>query len=195
MIRPRLPKLASGTRLTTDLVNDIINRTEYAADLLRQYKLTAGTDMYVEPHYDGTRVSYLQPVAGGATPKQDLNIYYIGDNEGTVENPFTSADVLRIFSDETKSINLDTGRRYYVESGVNLAFYSFCPIGFGDFYGMAAYANATGGNTIAIGLCPFGDGQPSVPQYRTPPFYIQAMFRGTASTGRKTIPGGSIKSS
>lgn len=68
MIRPRLPKVASGTRLTTDLVNGIINRTEYAADLLRQYKLVAGTEMYVEPHYDGTRVSYLQPVGGGAPP-------------------------------------------------------------------------------------------------------------------------------
>ena len=76
MIRPRLPKLASGTRLTTNLVNDIINRTEYAADLLRQYKLTAGNGMYVEPHYDGTRVSYLQQVAGGATPTQALTKTY-----------------------------------------------------------------------------------------------------------------------
>ena len=82
MIRPRLSKVASGTRLTTDLVNDIINRTEYAADLLRQYKLTAGNEMYVEPHYDGTRVSYLQPVAGGATPRQSIistkNSFFIG---------------------------------------------------------------------------------------------------------------------
>lgn len=69
MIRPRLPRVASGTRLTTDLVNGIINRTEYAADLLRQYKLVAGAEMYVEPHYDGTRVSYLQPVGGGAPPR------------------------------------------------------------------------------------------------------------------------------
>ena len=73
MIRPRLPKVASGTRLTTDLVNDIINRTEYAADLLRQYKLVAGNGMYVEPHYDGTRVSYLQQVAGGATPLRPIS--------------------------------------------------------------------------------------------------------------------------
>ena len=72
MIRPRLPKVASGTRLTTDLVNGIINRTEYAADLLRQYKLVAGNGMYVEPHYDGTRVSYLQPVGGGTTPLQPI---------------------------------------------------------------------------------------------------------------------------
>jgi hypothetical protein len=38
--------------------------------------------MYVEPHYDGTRVSYLQPVAGGATPTQPIintkNSFFIG---------------------------------------------------------------------------------------------------------------------
>jgi hypothetical protein len=61
--------VASGATLTTELVNGMINRTEYAADLLRQYKLTAGTDMYVEPHYDGTRVSYYYPVSGGTTPQ------------------------------------------------------------------------------------------------------------------------------
>jgi len=75
MIRPRLSKVASGTRLTTDLINDIINRTEYAADLLRQYKLVAGTEMYVEPHFDGTRVSYFYPVGGGSTPRgSDITI-------------------------------------------------------------------------------------------------------------------------
>jgi hypothetical protein len=71
--------VASGTRLTTDLVNDIINRTEYAADLLRQYKLVAGTEMYVEPHFDGTRVSYFQPVGGGVNPfvpPQPLDVKY-----------------------------------------------------------------------------------------------------------------------
>jgi hypothetical protein len=47
----------------------MIDRVEYAADLLRQYKLVAGDEMYVEPHYDGTRVSYFYPVGGGATPK------------------------------------------------------------------------------------------------------------------------------
>lgn len=66
MIRPRLSKVTNGTRLTTDLVNGIINRTEYAADLLRQYKLIAGNEMYIEPHYDGTRVSYLSPVGSGS---------------------------------------------------------------------------------------------------------------------------------
>lgn len=65
MIRPKIPLVQNGQRLTSDLVNSMIHRTEYAADLLRQYRLTAGTEMYVEPHYDGTRVSYLQPVGGG----------------------------------------------------------------------------------------------------------------------------------
>ena len=101
MIRPRLPKIASGTRLTTNLVNDIINRTEYAADLLRQYKLVAGTEMYVEPHYDGTRVSYLQPVAGGATPTQPISPAYrvvgtatvAGVNRGFVYDGSTFTDI------------------------------------------------------------------------------------------------------
>jgi hypothetical protein len=75
MIRPRLPKVATGTRLTTDLVNDIINRTEYAADLLRKYKLIAGTEMYIEPHYDGTRVSYFSPVGSGNNPVVPLPVY------------------------------------------------------------------------------------------------------------------------
>jgi hypothetical protein len=74
MIRPRLSKIASGTRLTADLINYIINRIEYAADLLRQYKLIAGTEMYVETHYDGTRVSYLKPVGGGAGPRPPPSI-------------------------------------------------------------------------------------------------------------------------
>jgi len=72
MISPRLSKVVSGTRLTTDLLNSMIKRTEYAADLLQQYKLVAGNQMYIEPHSDGTRVSYLQPVGGGTVPLQPI---------------------------------------------------------------------------------------------------------------------------
>ena len=68
MIAPRIPLAQNGQILTANLVNHIIARTEYAARLLREYRCVAGTDMFVEPHYDGTRVSYLQPVGGGATP-------------------------------------------------------------------------------------------------------------------------------
>ena len=96
MIRPRLPKLASGTRLTTDLINGIINRTEYAADLLRQYKLVAGNGMYVEPHYDGTRVSYYYPVGGGATPK-DIVTPPPANDGSTPGKAATYQDLLRIY--------------------------------------------------------------------------------------------------
>jgi hypothetical protein len=65
MITPKIPLLKDGQILSVDVVNSIIKRTEYAGDLLKQYKLIAGNEMYVEPHYDGTRVSYLQPVGGG----------------------------------------------------------------------------------------------------------------------------------
>jgi hypothetical protein len=75
MISPRLSKVVSGTRLTTDLLNSMIKRTEYAADLLQQYKLIAGNEMYVEPHYDGTRVSYFSPVGGGINPVVPLPAY------------------------------------------------------------------------------------------------------------------------
>jgi len=68
MITPKIPLLKDGQILSVDVVNSIIKRTEYAGDLLKQYKLIAGNEMYVEPHYDGTRVSYLQPVGGGGTP-------------------------------------------------------------------------------------------------------------------------------
>jgi sulfur carrier protein ThiS len=99
MIRPKLPKIASGTRLTTDLVNDIINRTEYAADLLRQYRLVAGNEMYVEPHYDGTRVSYLQQAAGGATPTQPT---FNGANNPN--NPITIEQLLQYYGQNINGV-------------------------------------------------------------------------------------------
>lgn len=68
MIAPKIPFVKDGQVLSVDLVNSMIARTEYAADLLRQYKLVAGNEMYIEPHSDGTRVSYFQPVKGGASP-------------------------------------------------------------------------------------------------------------------------------
>lgn len=98
MIRPRLPKVSSGTRLTTNLVNNIINRTEYAADLLRQYKLVAGTEMYVEPHYDGTRVSYLQPVGGGATPTRPIEVkaFRIITSSGFIYEPIATESFIEV---------------------------------------------------------------------------------------------------
>lgn len=91
MIRPRVGKANDGQIMSLELINGMIARTEYAADLLRQYKLVAGNGMYVEPHYDGTRVSYNQPVKGGTTRPLPLggfpsptngifNIQYLLDN-------------------------------------------------------------------------------------------------------------------
>ena len=68
MIAEKLFPLKSGTELTIGLVNKIIKRIEYAALLLSQYKLVEGSQTYIEPHYDGTRVSFLRPVGGGAAP-------------------------------------------------------------------------------------------------------------------------------
>ena len=102
MISPRLSKVVSGTRLTTDLLNSMIKRTEYAADLLQQYKLIAGNQMYIEPHYDGTRVSYLQPVGGGITPNQPITsksniVGYVlagGITKGYLYNGSTFTDII-----------------------------------------------------------------------------------------------------
>ena len=61
MIYPRLERVSNGQRLSVELVNGLIKRTEYAADLLRQGKCLAGTDVSIAQRYDGTTIS------GGAT--------------------------------------------------------------------------------------------------------------------------------
>jgi hypothetical protein len=68
MIREKLSNLSSGNIITVDLINRIINRIEYAAGLLAQYKTVAGSQIYVEPHFDGTRISFDRPVGGGSQP-------------------------------------------------------------------------------------------------------------------------------
>jgi len=57
MIYPRLDKVRNGQKMSVELVNGLIKRTEYAADLLRQYKPLAGTDISVAQRYDGTTIS------------------------------------------------------------------------------------------------------------------------------------------
>ena len=56
MIYPRLDKVSNGQRMSVGLVNGLIKRTEYAADLLRQYKLVAGINIDIQGLYDGTTV-------------------------------------------------------------------------------------------------------------------------------------------
>lgn len=114
MIRPKLYPVQSGTILTANLVNDIINRTEYAADLLRQYKLIAGTKMYVEPRYDGTRISFFKPVKGGAGASESGGVpISITWSTGTMAcnlNPWTiSQGGRRIRIDAADSANCGGG--------------------------------------------------------------------------------------
>jgi hypothetical protein len=57
MIYPTLNKVGSGQRLSVELVNGLIKRTEYAADLLRQYKLIEGDEIDLNSLYGGTTIS------------------------------------------------------------------------------------------------------------------------------------------
>jgi hypothetical protein len=118
--------------MSVELVNGIIARTEYAADLLRQYKLVAGNGMYVEPHYDGTRVSYLQPVAGGATPAQPISPAYRivgqatvgGITKGFLYNGSTFTDIIYPGATGTRAYAIDGSSIVGVATG------NFNPKGF-----------------------------------------------------------------
>jgi len=57
MIYPTLNKVGNGQRLSVELVNGLIKRTEYAAYLLRQYKLIAGNDITLNSVANGTTIS------------------------------------------------------------------------------------------------------------------------------------------
>lgn len=79
MIAPKIPFVKNGQILTANILNHLISRTEYASRLLREYRCVAGNDAYVEPHYDGTRISIGIPVGGGA------NSY--GGGAGSADKP------------------------------------------------------------------------------------------------------------
>ena len=92
MIYPRLNRARNGQRLSVGLVNGLIKRTEYAADLLQQYKLLAGTNTEVEQSYDGTVVSYsILNDGSGTNPNNPITIeqlfQYYGQNEDGVVVP------------------------------------------------------------------------------------------------------------
>jgi hypothetical protein len=120
MIAPKIPLVQDGQILSTNLVNSMIGRIEYAADLLRQYKLIAGDEMYVEPHFDGTRVSYFYPTKGGATPigagitippnrnfPFQGNLFDLVGRNGTGGKVFDSADQERLFGDPDNPYIID----------------------------------------------------------------------------------------
>ena len=114
MIAPKIPLVQDGQILSTNLVNSMIGRIEYAADLLRQYKLIAGDEMYVEPHFDGTRVSYFYPTKGGATPigasitiPPNRNFPFQRNLTNLLNRVFDSADQERLFGDPDNPYILD----------------------------------------------------------------------------------------
>jgi len=188
MIRPRLSKVASGTKLTTDLVNGIINRTEYAADLLRQYKLAAGNGMYVEPHYDGTRVSYFYPVGAGATPQDSPIVkptpayricgeYMIaGVQRGFVYDGSTYTDMMVPGSSLTNAYGIDGNNivGIYVIGGVQKGF----------LYNGLTFTDITVTFSDSSATYPFGiDGNNIVGRYNIPNSRVRAFsYNGTTYT-------------
>lgn len=54
---PRIPEVQNGQMLSANILNHIIRRTEYAADLLGQYKLINGDNISIERQFDGTRIN------------------------------------------------------------------------------------------------------------------------------------------
>lgn len=114
MIAPKIPLVQDGQILSTNLVNSMIGRIEYAADLLRQYKLIAGDEMYVEPHFDGTRVSYFYPTKGGATPigasitiPTNRNFPFQRNLTNLLNRVFDAADQERLFGDPDNPYIID----------------------------------------------------------------------------------------
>jgi len=65
-IVPPIRPVRSGKILDTNLINHMIQRTEYGAELLARYKMVAGTNMFVEQAGNGLGISYLTALAGGA---------------------------------------------------------------------------------------------------------------------------------
>jgi len=58
MIYPRLERVSNGQQMSVELINGIIKRTEYAADLLKKYRCLAGAEILVAQQSNGTRISH-----------------------------------------------------------------------------------------------------------------------------------------
>ena len=82
-IVPPIRPVRSGKILDTNLINHMIQRTEYGAELLARYKMVAGTNMFVE------QAVYTHDFNG--TSKATENKFYgeLGCN-GTVSLKFST---------------------------------------------------------------------------------------------------------
>jgi len=83
MIYPRLDKVRNGQRMSVELVNRLIKRTEYAADLLQKYRILNGIKTY-----KGTIISLGAISPGGAT--DDFGFGFVTPNEIYTFPPFTA---------------------------------------------------------------------------------------------------------
>ena len=86
--------------MSVELVNGLIKRTEYAADLLRQYKCVAGTDISVVQEYDGTTIS-------GAAKFNIVGLTVIGGViRGFLYNGLTFSDIFVPGSTQTQAYGI-----------------------------------------------------------------------------------------
>jgi len=83
MIYPRLDKVRNGQRMSVELVNGLIKRTEYAADLLQKYRILNGIKAY-----KGTTISLGAISPGGAT--DDFGFGFVTPNKIYTFPPFTA---------------------------------------------------------------------------------------------------------
>lgn len=135
MIAPKIPFVKNGQILTANLVNHIIARTEYASRLLREYRCVAGTDMFIEPHYDGTRVSIGTPVGGGADS--------YGGGAGSANKPITIGRLPSVVI--LRSSAMDAGEILTWSISGNVASAQLLP-----FPGNSSTRARMSGNTITV---------------------------------------------
>jgi hypothetical protein len=104
MIYPRLNRVRNGQRLSVELVNGLIKRTEYAGDLLRQGKCLAGTDVSVAQRYDGTTIS-----GGGGRFRIVGSYTKSGITVGFVYDGTTYTDIIFPSATTTQCIDIYNG--------------------------------------------------------------------------------------
>lgn len=71
MIAPKIPFVKNGQILTTNLVNHIIARTEYASRLLRESRCIGGEKILAQPGIYGTKIS-------SSAEEQEGEVYAVG---------------------------------------------------------------------------------------------------------------------
>jgi hypothetical protein len=107
MIAPKIPLVQDGQILSVGLVNSLIGRTEYAADLLRQYKLIAGDKISIEQKYDGSIISSLTATP---PPYQIVGSYNkSGLTVGFVYDGTTYTDIIFPGATATQCIDIYNG--------------------------------------------------------------------------------------